>query len=159
MSARPGAGPIFLLGIQRGGTNQVLNILRSHPDTTWPQGEFHEVFRWRGLRREGLGAVVAETLRYAPVRLGAGDILDPDRKAPREGLLTGRRGQRRSRPASPPPPPPTATRFSATRRRCATRAARRHPGADADAGQGDELQPFSSPRTCTRSTRTRSSSA
>ena len=71
----------------------MLNILRSHPDTTWPQGEFHEVFRWRGLRREGLGAVVAKTLRYAPVRLGAGDILDPDRKAPREGLLTGRRGR------------------------------------------------------------------
>ena len=98
MSAGAGAatgrrGPIFLLGIQRGGTNQLLNILRSHPDTTWPQGEFHEVFRWRGLRREGLGAVVAKTLRYAPIRLGAGDILDPDRRAPREGLLTGRRGR------------------------------------------------------------------
>jgi hypothetical protein len=88
-----GRGPVFLLGIQRGGTNQVLNILRSHPDTTWPQGEFHEVFRWRGLRREGLGTVVAKTLRYAPVRLGAGDILDPDRRAPREGMLAGRRGR------------------------------------------------------------------
>ena len=88
-----GRGPVFLLGIQRGGTNQVLNILRSHPDTTWPQGEFHEVFRWRGLRREGVGAVLAKTLRYAPVRLGAGDILDPDRRAPREGMLAGRRGR------------------------------------------------------------------
>ena len=86
-------GPIFLLGIQRGGTNQVLNILRSHPDTTWPQGEFHEVFRWRGLRREGPRAVIAKTLRYAPVRLGAGDILDPGRKAPRAGMLAGRRGR------------------------------------------------------------------
>ena len=86
-------GPIFLLGIQRGGTNQLLNILRSHPDTCWPQGEFHEVFRWRGLRREGPRAVIAKTLRYAPIRLGAGDILDPDRRAPRAGLLTGRRGR------------------------------------------------------------------
>ena len=86
-------GPVFLLGIQRGGTNQLLNILRSHPDTSWPQGEFHEVFRWRGLRREGARAVLAKTLRYAPIRLGAGDILDPDRRAPRAGLLVGRRGR------------------------------------------------------------------
>ena len=85
--------PIFLLGIQRGGTNQLLNILRSHPDTCWPQGEFHEVFRWRGLRREGVRAVIAKTLRYAPVRLGAGDILDPDRRAPATGMLAGRRGR------------------------------------------------------------------
>ena len=76
-------GPIFLLGIQRGGTNQLLNILRSHPDTCWPQGEFHEVFRWRGLRREGPRAVLAKTIRYAPVRVGVGDILDPDCRAPR----------------------------------------------------------------------------
>ncbi len=89
----PGKGPVFLLGIQRGGTNQLLNILRSHPDTCWPQGEFHEVFRWRGLRREGPRAVLAKTLRYAPVRLGAGDILDPDRRAPRPGMLAGRRGR------------------------------------------------------------------
>ena len=25
------SGPIFILGLQRGGTNQLLNILRSHP--------------------------------------------------------------------------------------------------------------------------------
>ena len=86
-------GPIFLLGIQRGGTNQVLNILRSHPETTWPQGEFHEVFRWRGLRREGPRAVIAKMARYAPVRIGLGDILDPDRRPPRAGLLAGRRGR------------------------------------------------------------------
>ena len=55
--ARMSGGPIFILGIQRGGTNQILNILRSHPATSWPQGEFHEVFRPRGLRaREGPGA-------------------------------------------------------------------------------------------------------
>ena len=50
---RHSGGPIFLLGIQRGGTNQVLNILRSHPATSWPEGEFHEVFRPRGLRARG----------------------------------------------------------------------------------------------------------
>ena len=137
----------------------MLNILRSHPDTTWPQGEFHEVFRWRGLRREGLGAVVAKTLRYAPVRLGAGDILDPDRKAPREGLLTGRRGR--------------AVAAGLAAATAANRAAvlgykaalREHglldgaPGADADAGQGDELQPPLRPGPSRALSRTRSSSA
>jgi hypothetical protein len=84
--------PIFILGIQRGGTNQVLNILRSHPATFWPQGELHEVFRARGLRREGLAATLAKWRRYAPVRAGAGDILDPDRE-PAPGLLRGARGR------------------------------------------------------------------
>ncbi len=72
--------PIFVLGIQRGGTNQILNILRSHPDTYWPQGEFHEVFRPRGLRREGAARVLAKWARNAPIFLRHGDILDPDRK-------------------------------------------------------------------------------
>ena len=51
------------------------------------------MFRWRGLRREGPRAVLAKIARYAPVRVGVGDILDPDRRAPRAGLLTGRRGR------------------------------------------------------------------
>ena len=54
-------GPIFLLGIQRGGTNQILNILRSHPATFWPSGEFHEVFRPRSLRGRGAGAGCASS--------------------------------------------------------------------------------------------------
>jgi hypothetical protein len=37
--------------------------------------------------------VLTKTIRYAPVRVGVGDILDPDRRAPRDGLLTGRRGR------------------------------------------------------------------
>ena len=93
MTGQGAGGPIFLLGVQRGGTNQVLNILRSHPDVCWPQGEFDEVFRWRGLRREGPRAVLAKMARYAPVRLGVGDILDPNRRAPRPGLLADRRGR------------------------------------------------------------------
>ena len=70
-------GPIFILGIQRGGTNQILNILRSHPATCWPQGEFHEVFRPRSLRAEKTRGL-AKLRRYAPICLTAGDILDPD---------------------------------------------------------------------------------
>ena len=85
-------GPIFILGIQRGGTNQILNILRSHPATSWPQGEFHEVFRPRGLRAERTRAL-AKLRRYAPIYLTAGDILDPDRPPRREGLLAGARGR------------------------------------------------------------------
>lgn len=85
--------PIFVLGIQRGGTNQILNILRSHPDTFWPQGEFHEVFRPRGLRREGARQVLAKWARYAPIRLRHGDILDPDRRPEGTGLLAGGAGR------------------------------------------------------------------
>jgi Sulfotransferase family len=80
--------PIFLLGIQRGGTNQVLNILRSHPRTHWPEGEFHEVFRahgLRGMRGQGVGRTLRKWRYYAPIFLGAGDIFDPDRK-PAAGL-------------------------------------------------------------------------
>lgn len=84
--------PIFLLGVQRGGTNQALNILRSHPDTYWPQGEFHEVFRPRGLRGAPPGATLQKLARYAPIWIGAGDILDPDRAAGGPGLA-GRRGR------------------------------------------------------------------
>ena len=85
-------GPIFLLGIQRGGTNQVLNILRSHPATCWPQGELHEIFRPRGLRAEGPARMLQKFRRYAPILFTAGDILDPDRPPKRPGLLAGRRG-------------------------------------------------------------------
>jgi hypothetical protein len=84
--------PIFILGIQRGGTNQVLNILRSHPATYWPQGEFHEVFRPRRLREEGLGAF-AKLRRYAPLLATAGDILNPDRRPSRPDPLRGARGE------------------------------------------------------------------
>lgn len=85
-------GPIFILGIQRGGTNQILNILRSHPATLWPQGEFHEVFRPRSLRAEKTRGL-AKLRRYAPIWLTAGDILDPDTPPRRPGLLAGARGR------------------------------------------------------------------
>ncbi len=71
-------GAIFLLGMQRGGTNQLLNALRSHPDTTWPDGEFHEVLRPRHPRslRD-----VRMLMDYLPLALRKGDILSP-RKVP-----------------------------------------------------------------------------
>lgn len=86
-----GERPIFILGLQRGGTNQVLNVLRSHPDTCWPEGEFHEALRGRGLRRDGPLGAARKWLAYAPVRLTSGDALDPDRP-PRDGALEGSRG-------------------------------------------------------------------
>ena len=86
-------GPIFLLGIQRGGTNQVLNVLRSHPATYWPGGELHEVFRPRSLYGEGPRRAARKLLRYAPILLTAGDILDVDRPPRRAGLLAGARGR------------------------------------------------------------------
>lgn len=95
-AAGAGGGPIFILGIQRGGTNQILNILRSHPATAWPQGELHEVFRPRNLRAEGRRAL-QKLRRYAPIWLRAGDILDPDRpprdSGGREGMLAGAPGR------------------------------------------------------------------
>ena len=87
------AGPIFLLGIQRGGTNQVLNLLRSHPATCWPQGELHEIFRPRGLRAEGPLRALRKLRRYAPILLARGDVLDPDRPPRRPDPLAGAPGR------------------------------------------------------------------
>lgn len=90
-------GPIFLLGIQRGGTNQVLNLLRSHPATCWPAGELHEIFRpdlsLRGLRANGPVRTLRKLRRYAPIRLAAGDVLDPDRPPRQAHPLAGRAGR------------------------------------------------------------------
>ncbi len=72
-------GPIFILGLQRGGTNQPLNIFRSHPATYWPQGEFHEPFRPRRSewRRNPVGSAM-KCLRYAPIYATRGDVLNLD---------------------------------------------------------------------------------
>ena len=72
-------GPIFILGLQRGGTNQPLNILRSHPATYWPQGEFHEPFRpRRGEPRRKPWSSAVRYLRYAPIWATRGDVLNLD---------------------------------------------------------------------------------
>lgn len=67
---------IFLFGMSRGGTNQLLNILRSHPETFWPEGEFAEVFR-----KNKTGKFIERLRRfiyYSPLRLFYGDILAPN---------------------------------------------------------------------------------
>ena len=40
--------PIFIIGFARGGTNIILNLLRSHPDVCSPRGETDQVFRGKG---------------------------------------------------------------------------------------------------------------
>jgi hypothetical protein len=86
------AGPIFLLGLQRGGTNQPLNVLRSHPSTYWPAGEFHEPFRPRNFKNERFRAV-RKLARYAPIWLAAGDVLNLDAPLKRARPLKGFAGR------------------------------------------------------------------
>ena len=77
MTGRGGA--IFILGLQRGGTNQLLNVLRSHPDATWPDGELHEVLRpVRAARAAPFGSA-RTLLGYLPIALRSGDVLSPHR--------------------------------------------------------------------------------
>jgi hypothetical protein len=40
--------PIFIIGFDHGGTNILLNFLRSHPDVCSPRGELSEVFQGKG---------------------------------------------------------------------------------------------------------------
>jgi hypothetical protein len=87
-----GTGPIFILGLQRGGTNQPLNIIRSHPSTYWPAGEFHEPFRPRNFRHERFSAL-RKLARYAPIWLAAGDVLNIDAPLKRERPLRGFAGK------------------------------------------------------------------
>lgn len=87
-----GAGPVFILGLQRGGTNQPLNIFRSHPATYWPQGEFHEPFRPRKFRKNPL-TLARQLLRYAPIWLTRGDVLNLDAPPRRERPLRGIAGR------------------------------------------------------------------
>jgi hypothetical protein len=74
--------PIFILGLQRGGTNQLLNVLRSHPDTIWPDGELHEVLRpYRRIGRQPL-ASIRTIVGYLPMLLRTADALSPHRGPP-----------------------------------------------------------------------------
>jgi hypothetical protein len=57
--------PIFINGFARGGTNILLNILRSHPDVCSPYGETREVF----LGTHGINKWVCRILYYLPLRL------------------------------------------------------------------------------------------
>jgi hypothetical protein len=77
--------PIFLLGFARGGTNLVLNLLRSHPEVCSPRGETHEVFR--GKPTEPAAVRRAKRLRALPIRLlERRDVFDAGDWTPRPRL-------------------------------------------------------------------------
>lgn len=59
--------PIFIVGFAHGGTNILLNLLRSHPGVCSPRGETQEVFR--GKSRESVRIRAAKLVRYLPVLL------------------------------------------------------------------------------------------
>ncbi len=57
--------PVFIVGLERSGTNIVLNLLRSHPELCSPRGETHEVFM--GKSGEALEVRLAKLMRYIPI--------------------------------------------------------------------------------------------
>ena len=59
--------PIFIVGFARGGTNILLNLLRSHPDVCSPRGELQEVFK--GKSSDPLHVRLERASRYLPIVL------------------------------------------------------------------------------------------
>lgn len=59
--------PIFIVGLSRGGSSILLNILRSHPDLCSPRGETHQVFY--GKPDEPLLTRLSKLARYLPIML------------------------------------------------------------------------------------------
>ena len=59
--------PIFIVAFARGGSNIVLNMLRSHPDVCSPCGETQEIFHGKG--NAGRIDQVKRRLKYLPVAL------------------------------------------------------------------------------------------
>lgn len=84
------ASPIFVLGMQRGGTNLAVNLMRAHPACCWPDGELHEVLR--GRRAEGLASRLGKLAWYVPIMLCSGDFMHPMRSHGRDDLA-GVRGR------------------------------------------------------------------
>ncbi len=67
--------PVFIVAFAYGGSNILLNLLRSHPDLCSPRGEINEVFK--GKPDEPLSTRLAKCLRYFPCVLAEGrDIFD-----------------------------------------------------------------------------------
>lgn len=60
--------PIFIVAFTRGGSNILLNLLRSHPDVVAVRGELQQVFRGAG--EEPVWTRLAKRLRYLPILLG-----------------------------------------------------------------------------------------
>lgn len=59
--------PIFIVAFARGGSNIVLNMLRSHPDICSPVGETQEVFHGKG--NTGKVDQIRRRLQYLPIAL------------------------------------------------------------------------------------------
>jgi len=59
--------PIFAVGLSRGGSSIMLNILRSHPDVCSPRGETNQVFH--GKPDESLRTRLSKISRYLPIML------------------------------------------------------------------------------------------
>ena len=77
--------PIFIVGFQRGGSNILLNLLRSHPDVCVPRGETQQVFKGVRWHREWPWTILAKRARYLPIRRNEGrDIFDIEDWTPRE---------------------------------------------------------------------------
>lgn len=62
--------PIFIVSFAYGGSNILLNLLRSHPEVCSPRGELNEVFK--GKLEEPVTTRIAKNLRYLPVVLAEG---------------------------------------------------------------------------------------
>lgn len=70
--------PIFLVGFARGGSNIVLNLLRSHPNVCSPRGETQEVFKGKG--RESYLTRLGKRISYLPVMMAERhDVFSIDR--------------------------------------------------------------------------------
>ncbi len=59
--------PIFIAAFAYGGSNILLNLLRSHPSVCSPRGELNEVFK--GKLDESIWTRIAKNLRYLPIVL------------------------------------------------------------------------------------------
>ena len=62
--------PIFIVSFAYGGSNILLNLLRSHPEVCSPRGELNEVFK--GRREEPSSTRLAKKLRYFPCVIAEG---------------------------------------------------------------------------------------
>jgi hypothetical protein len=60
--------PIFIIGFTRGGSNILLNLLRSHPQVCSPRGETQEVFKGQ-IGEEKLSVILTKLWKYLPILL------------------------------------------------------------------------------------------
>ena len=77
--------PIFIVGFAYGGSNILLNLLRTHPDVCSPRGELNQVFK--GKPTESKATRFMKILRYLPIVFAEGeDIFRHNKWSPRKPL-------------------------------------------------------------------------